>query len=152
MSTLYFNSYEGIRELTNFSPHPVVFTTGGRTYHAKTAEHAYQWSKFYRSNHAHARDILRASTPAAAKRLGKYPGIDRAWSRERSVVLMKALLQLKVDQHPAVKTALMSTGNATLVHKAPWDSFWGDGKNGRGQNVLGKLWMEIRTELKLTSP
>jgi len=61
---------------------------------------------------------------------------------------MRSLLQRKLEQNPGVKASLLATGDAPLVHRAPWDSFWGDGKNGRGKNVLGKLWEEIRSEVR----
>ena len=41
---------------------------------------------------------------------------------------------------------LKDTGNAPLVERTDTDSFWGDGKNRRGQNQLGQLLMKIRSE------
>ncbi len=39
---------------------------------------------------------------------------------------------------------LVGTGSRELVEHSPHDSYWGDGQNGRGQNHLGRLLMEIR--------
>jgi hypothetical protein len=39
---------------------------------------------------------------------------------------------------------LIDTGQEELVHDAPWDGFWGNGKHGTGQNRLGQLLMDLR--------
>lgn len=60
---------------------------------------------------------------------------------------MKRILQHKVDQHEYVKRKLMATGDRILVEDSWRDDVWGWGENKEGQNLLGKLWMEIRQEL-----
>ena len=39
------------------------------------------------------------------------------------------------------------TGDRTLIENSWRDDFWGWGPNRDGQNMLGKLWMEVRAEL-----
>lgn len=39
------------------------------------------------------------------------------------------------------------TGDRELVEDSWRDDFWGWGPNRDGQNMLGKLWMELRAEL-----
>lgn len=71
------------------------------------------------------------------------------------IPLMKKCLELKLQQHPVLKEKLIATGNATIIedcttHDRESARFWGVvKKDGQwiGENVFGKLWMEIREEL-----
>jgi ribA/ribD-fused uncharacterized protein len=62
------------------------------------------------------------------------------------VRVMHKILLAKVDQHPYVRRKLLETGARILVEDSWRDDFWGWGPNKDGQNVLGRLWMEIRSE------
>jgi hypothetical protein len=42
----------------------------------------------------------------------------------------------------------MNTGDAALIETSSIDAFWGIGKKGIGKNMLGKLLMEVRDELR----
>lgn len=42
---------------------------------------------------------------------------------------------------------LLSTGDNEIIEDSPYDSFWGNAKNG--QNHLGKILMRVRDEIKL---
>ena len=44
--------------------------------------------------------------------------------------------------------ALLSTGERKLIEDSPVDYYWGCGEDGSGVNMLGKLLMELRTELQ----
>jgi predicted NAD-dependent protein-ADP-ribosyltransferase YbiA (DUF1768 family) len=46
-----------------------------------------------------------------------------------------------------ILAALQATESDERQHE-PRDDFWGWGSDRTGQNMLGKLWMEIRTELR----
>jgi hypothetical protein len=46
------------------------------------------------------------------------------------------------------RNLLLSTGNAMIVEHTANDSYWGDGGDGSGLNMLGKVLMEIRNELR----
>ena len=39
---------------------------------------------------------------------------------------------------------LIKTGDRKLVEHSPRDSYWGDGPDGKGLNMLGKLLMRVR--------
>ena len=39
-------------------------------------------------------------------------------------------------------------GDAKLVEHTTNDSYWGDGGDGRGRNMLGQLLMQVRDELR----
>lgn len=51
---------------------------------------------------------------------------------------------------PELRALLLSTGKRTLIEDSPYDNFWGCGRLGKGQNMLGSLLMALRTELQAT--
>ena len=64
---------------------------------------------------------------------------------------MKNVLRAKFTQHEDLRELLLLTGDARLVESATVDNevnrTWGE-VNGVGRNMLGKLLMEIRDELR----
>ena len=145
MKTIYFyRKNHPYFELTNFSEHPI--SIDGIKF--LTNEHYFQWSKFTHSEHKMR--ILQAKTPGEAKRLGasrQFP-IRSDWDTERINVMRRALWA-KFTQHPQLRDLLLSTGDAILIEDSPTDYFWGCGKNRTGRNMLGKLLMELRRELRI---
>jgi ribA/ribD-fused uncharacterized protein len=65
------------------------------------------------------------------------------------VDIMRDILRAKVQQHPYVRRKLLATGDRTLIENSWRDSYWGWGPNYNGLNMLGKIWMEIRAELRI---
>ena len=57
-------------------------------------------------------------------------------------------LEQKFMTSPDLKELLLSTGDEKLVHYSKDDLFWGDPGDGSGQNVLGKMLMELRNNLR----
>ena len=62
--------------------------------------------------------------------------------------IMKECCLAKFLQHPNLRQILMDTGSKELIEDSQTDFFWGCGSDGTGQNVLGQVLMEIRTELQ----
>jgi len=62
--------------------------------------------------------------------------------------LMKECLIAKFTQHKDAKDLLLSTGNKKIVEHTKNDTYWGDGGDGSGKNMLGKLLVEVREELR----
>jgi hypothetical protein len=92
------------------------------------------------------------SKPAQAKRLGRRWKLTAAelklWN-DSKIVVMKALVSAKIEDHPEIAFALIATDDAPLVETNWWhDNFWGDCVCIRcyrtGENNLGKIWMELR--------
>lgn len=80
--------------------------------------------------------------------------IDRAHTDKRrsdwqdvKVDIMTELVRAKADQNEDVKVCLIKTGNKHIVENSPWDTFWGCGKDGSGNNQMGKILMKIRDEI-----
>lgn len=53
----------------------------------------------------------------------------------------------KFTQHEELKKLLVSTNGFDLIEHTKNDNFWGDGGDGSGENYLGKLLMDVRSEL-----
>jgi ribA/ribD-fused uncharacterized protein len=54
----------------------------------------------------------------------------------------------KFEQHPELAAALLATGDSRIVEHTENDSFWGDGGDGSGRNMLGRILMEVRARLR----
>ncbi|SOF00940.1 conserved hypothetical protein, ribA/ribD-fused [Burkholderia sp. OK233] len=116
-----------------------------------TAEHAYQAGK---ARKPEVREwLMAAPTPSllAMAAHGLYVwDIAADWSKIK-FDRMKRVLLAKYGQHDDLKELLLSTGTATLIETATVDNavnrLWGE-VNGKGQNKLGQLLMEVRTELR----
>jgi ribA/ribD-fused uncharacterized protein len=128
--------------LSNFSEHP--FWYNGRQW--KTVEHAFQAAKCM--NGSDYDKIHQAATPGEAKRLGRRCTLIPNWDNIR-IDIMRECLLMKFLCNDELLSQLMSTGDEELVEGNTWnDTFWGRVKKGdgswKGNNMLGKLLMEIR--------
>jgi ribA/ribD-fused uncharacterized protein len=117
-----------------------------------TSEHAYQWEKFA-NRYRHLvllgiqQEILQArSAHAAFKIAERYRPLRRQDWDQVKVDIMRDILRAKLDQHAYVRGKLLETGERELIEDSWRDSFWGWGPDRTGQNMLGKLWMELRAE------
>ena len=85
----------------------------------------------------------------AAKKLGRRITVRPNWDDGiTKVECMELCLWAKFQMNPDLKEKLINTGDAELIEGNNWgDVFWGVCK-GQGQNMLGKLLMEVRTNIK----
>jgi ribA/ribD-fused uncharacterized protein len=110
-----------------------------------SAEHAYQAQKS--ADPRIQAKIRNAPTPNTAKKLARTIELRHEWEVVK-VSIMKEILREKFSQEPE-RSILLSTGDEELIEGNWWgDKFWGQCPVGNGMNWLGKLLMEIRTELK----
>jgi ribA/ribD-fused uncharacterized protein len=129
-------------EFSNFAPYAIKLD--GKRW--PTTEHFFQASKFEDPKHRDA--IRRARTPGIAARMGrsrKKP-LRRDWEAVKDHVMRRAVLA-KFTQHPELRDLLLSTGEARLVEHTSRDRYWGDGGDGSGKNMLGRILMEVREQL-----
>jgi ribA/ribD-fused uncharacterized protein len=112
-----------------------------------TVEQAYHWEKFKHLPGAMA-IITARSAHDAFKMAQQMKSIRRPDWDDVKVDIMRKLIRAKVDQHGYVRRKLLATGDRELVENSWRDDFWGWGPNRDGQNMLGKLWMEVRDELR----
>jgi ribA/ribD-fused uncharacterized protein len=86
----------------------------------------------------------------AGKKEGRRANTRPDWDAVR-VDVMRWCLRIKLDQHfGPVFSLLRKTGHHAIVEESRRDRFWGAvlEKDGvlRGENWLGRLWMELRDE------
>ncbi len=60
---------------------------------------------------------------------------------------MERALLAKFNQNKDLERLLLSTGKRTLAENSPYDKYWGVGDDNSGQNKLGLLLMEVRSQL-----
>lgn len=126
-----------------------------------TSEHAFMYGKALQFKDLDiAKQLETAKTPKDAKRLGrKVKGYDdEVWSDVRYEIMKEVCLS-KYTRSPYHKRQLLNTGTKELVEASPYDKVWGigmskddngveDRRNWKGENLLGKVLMEVREEIK----
>ncbi len=138
-SITQFNDY--YRFLSNF--YPIKITADDLDY--PSVEHAFQALKTH--DEFQRVRISRLPTPGQAKRHGRYVPLRAGWNAMK-VGVMHGLLRQKFTV-PVLREKLLDTGEAQLIEGNSWgDTFWGVCK-GVGENMLGKLLMEVREEIRI---
>lgn len=69
------------------------------------------------------------------------------WESVKDDIMREALIA-KFSQHSNLRKLLLDTEDSHIVEHTKNDAYWGDGGNGSGQNRLGQLLMEVRSELQ----
>ena len=129
------------RFLSNFHPSPIQYN--GLTY--PTVEHAYQAAKVL--DGVTRAQIRAAATAKDARRLGRAYAVRSDWDQIR-VAVMEDLVRLKFTQNESLARQLLATDDARLEEGNWWgDTFWGT-VDGFGENILGKILMRVRDELR----
>jgi ribA/ribD-fused uncharacterized protein len=134
--------------LSNFYP-TMIYEKGLRF---RTVEHAYVASKTLDRDFQEKISNLDAKFAGHAKSLGRECKLKNGWD-EIKVSTMMRLLRKKFEQR-TLKQKLLDTKEALLVEGNYWhDNFWGDCfcqkcQKVEGQNILGKLLMQLREEYK----
>lgn len=107
-----------------------------------------------------AEQILQAKSAKECKRLGRsreMPFDDKVWEDNRERIYKEVLLDKFTVAE--LKRKLLETGDKVLVEASPYDKIWGIGmaddhpdamnpSKWKGLNLLGKVLMEVRKELK----
>lgn len=128
---------------SNFSRHSVKMPRDEQILIWPTSEHYFQAMKFLDYN---LQDEVRlAPTPKAAALMGRDQSrpLRKDWEDIKDDVMLK-VVRAKFVQHYDIMMILQSTGNAVLVEHTVNDSYWGDGGDGSGKNMLGKILMIVR--------
>lgn len=147
---VFFKTKEAFGGLSNMcGGFPLL--VDGKLY--RTSEALYQTLKF--PDHPQIQEMIQHEpSPLFAKRKANpYKHLIREDWEEVKIELMRWCLKEKYDQHPEdFGDLLRSTGSQPIVEKSRKDPFWGavERKDGMlvGQNVLGKLLVELREQAK----
>lgn len=92
-------------------------------------------------------EIHKAVKANDTRLLGQKVTMRSDWDKVKYSVMKEVCLAKFLQCHD-LRKILMSTGDQELIEDSPVDWCWGCGKDGTGKNMLGKILMEIREELK----
>lgn len=138
----FYSTKDAYGEFSNFAAFPIEID--GQIW--PTSEHYFQAQKFAGTEHA---DLVRATaSPMTAAKIGrdrKRP-LRGDWDEVKDSIMRQAV-SAKFHQHPSLATMLIETGDADIVEHTENDAYWGDGGDGKGENRLGQILMDVRSEL-----
>lgn len=130
------------RWLSNFAP--ATIGLDGIKY--PSVEHAYMSAK---SDSEHWKKFCSDSsnTAGTVKKASRVIELVENWEHIK-VSVMQECIEQKFSQEP-YKSKLLSTGYTHIQEGNTWnDTFWGVNlKTGKGENNLGKIIMQVRTDL-----
>lgn len=141
--------------LSNFYPCNVVW----KGLEFASSEHAYVYAKATHNNQPDiAVAMTRGNVAAEAKKQSNKIITRPTWAKEK-INVMRSIIKAKVYGNKEIKRQLMKTGNQPIAEAVQGQDFWGVGMNKAatcrtdpeiwpGTNMLGKLYMELRSELQ----
>ena len=142
-SIKFYKTSEPYGEFSNFAAFPIDI--GGKRW--PTSEHYFQAQKFTGTENEEA--VRNAKSPMIAARIGRdrSRGLRSDWEQSKDGIMLEAV-RAKFGQHPGLRSLLLSTGTAEIVEHTSKDAYWGDGGDGLGRNMLGRILMQVREELR----
>lgn len=109
-----------------------------------------------------ADQIMETTDPYSCKKIAgqKFPEFDSDIWEKTCYTIVKRGVKAKFAQNEDILRILLGTGNALLAECSPYDLKWGIGidisdpnrldvAKWKGQNLLGRILMEVREELRL---
>ena len=139
----FYSAADEYGEFSNFAEYSVTI----KKKRWPTSEHYFQAQKFKDKKDQEA--IRKANSPMLAARMGRdrKRNLRRDWESSKVNVMREAVLS-KFTQHEDLRELLLSTGDARIVEHTENDDYWGDGGNGRGKNMLGRILMDVRQTVR----
>ncbi len=130
-------------EFSNFAPYAIKL----KNKIWATTEHYFQAQKFEKQTYQDK--IRNAESPMMAAQLGRSrkERILKNWDNIKLNVMYDAV-KAKFTQYPELTQLLLDTKEAKIIEHTENDDYWGDGGDGKGKNMLGKILMKIREELQ----
>lgn len=139
----FYKVNEAYGEFSNFAPYPI--TLKGKTW--PTSEHYFQAQKF--TGTEREEEIRLAARAMIAARMGRGRDwkLRDDWEQVKDDIMREAV-RAKFTQHPQLRSLLLATGDAEIIEHTTNDNYWADGGDGSGKNMLGRILMEVREELR----
>jgi hypothetical protein len=120
----------------------------------------YLKAKHFKDENSALNIVQYGGDPKTAKDLGRTVKNynEEEWSKYRENSMYIAI-RAKFESSSKLKKQLLETGNKILVEGTPFDPIWGvkikwdddrilDEKNWNGLNLLGKVLMKVRRDIK----
>lgn len=140
--------------------HPCKFIVGETTY--SSSEQFMMAQKALLFNDAEIfHKIMNTKDPIRQKRLGRQVihFKDEVWNQHKHRIVYEGN-KAKFTQNPTLKEYILETRDMSLVEASPRDRYWGIGfsaekaierKKDWGENILGKLLMKLRDDIRIDS-
>jgi ribA/ribD-fused uncharacterized protein len=100
---------------------------------------------------AERKKILAEPTPADAKHEGESFTPRSDWLQIKYDVMLECV-RYKFTHHPELAKQLLATGDAYLEEGNTWNDQIRGVYQGKGTNWLGKILMQVRGEIRASSP
>jgi len=138
----FYSTADEYGEFSNFAAFQIKI--GKKTW--PTTEHYFQAMKF--KDKSEQEKIQKASSPMLAARMGRdrKRTLRRDWESAKVNVMREAVME-KFTQHEELRKFLLATGDAMIIEHTSSDDYWGDGGDGKGKNMLGRILMDVRAKL-----
>jgi len=113
-----------------------------------STEHYFQAMKFFGTDQEHLEKIWNAIRPRDAAEWGRDRSkpLRKDWEKVKDIIMFHAV-HAKFTQYPELSKLLIETGDAELIEHTANDSYWADGGDGSGKNMLGVILMAVRDVL-----
>lgn len=141
-SAYRFSRFDIDNPLSSCSRHPIVLE--GKNW--ATCEH-YVQANILRSQAqaTHVEKLTSGEQAAAYAKPWYRPKVHDY--KKLAPVLMTRAMYIKIQMYEEVKDALFAIESQLIVENSQYDYFWGIGRDQRGENHLGIVWMNIREKL-----
>jgi N-glycosidase YbiA len=138
----FYRTGDAYGEFSNFAAFPIRL----KGVEWPTTEHYFQAQKFAGTPHEEA--VRLADSPMTAAKMGRERSrpLRSDWESVKDDIMREAVLA-KFEQHSKLLSLLLSTGDAEIVEHTKNDAYWGDGGDGSGKNMLGRILVEVRQRL-----
>jgi hypothetical protein len=146
--------------LSNWIPNDLTIPYEGHIFTNSEQLFMYLKAKFFKDENSASNIVQFGFDPKTAKDLGRtVKNYDETiWSKYRENAMYIAI-RAKFESSPKLRKQLLETGDKILVEGTPFDPIWGvkikwdddrilDEKNWNGLNLLGKVLMRVRFDLK----
>ena len=154
----FFHEYEEYGCFSNWYP-------AGFEYEGRYFDNSEQFMMYHKvmmfGKDELAEQIMQTSDPAVCKKIAKqkFPEFDADLWDKACQEIVKRGVKAKFAQNEDILKVLLGTGNALLAECSPYDKKWGIGidigdpdrlniAKWKGQNLLGKILMDVREELR----
>lgn len=143
---------------SNWSPCNISYDN--QKFHTSEQLFMYLKALFFYDEEIARKIVKEGKDPEAAKYLGRQVRNfnNKEWEKVREEKMYIAVYE-KFTSDEKLKQILLNTGNKILVEGSPFDDIWGvklrwddplilDEKNWKGLNLLGKILMKVRDDIK----
>ena len=142
-NALQLSRFDVAHPLSSCSPHPITLEEQSWL----TCEHYFNAQLVTRESHF--QQVISAPSGKAAHDFVHpwYRKKVKDWKKKRRVLMSRALYT-KAQMYAEVREALLATGDRLILETSLYDHFWGVGRDLRGENMFGRVWMDIRKKLR----